>query len=175
MYLLQILQKYQPRDLSSHDREITSLHKILKTWASTCYIEIIKSGSMAKGTAISIASDVDYLISLASNCNENSGGLGGIYDSLYSKLTNSGYTVRQQNISFKINLNELEVDVIPFPQINTALRSNHPPALREGRNYKVVSEEGSEDCITTSILHNDFLTPHEASKLASAPPQGGSD
>ncbi|NBR95664.1 MAG: hypothetical protein EBT55_05110, partial [Proteobacteria bacterium] len=45
----------------------------------------------------------------------------------------------------------------------------------EGRNYKVVSEEGSEDCITTSILHNDFLTPHEASKLASAPPQGGSD
>ncbi|NBR95074.1 MAG: hypothetical protein EBT55_02050 [Proteobacteria bacterium] len=114
MYLLQILQKYQPRDLSSHDREITSLHKILKTWASTCYIEIIKSESMAKGTAISIASDVDYLISLASNCNENSGGLRGIYDGLYSKLTNSGYTVRQQNISFKINLNELEVDVIPF-------------------------------------------------------------
>jgi hypothetical protein len=113
MYLIQILQKYQPRNLSSYYLEINYLHNILKKWASTCYIEIINSGSMAKGTAISVASDVDYLISLASNCNENSGGLRGIYDSLYSELVKYSYRVTKQNVSFRINLNGLKVDVTP--------------------------------------------------------------
>jgi len=113
MYLYQILQKYQPRDLSSHYLQISILHEVLRTWASSCYIEIINSGSRAKGTAISAASDVDYLVSLASNCNDSNGGLRSIYESLYSKLTNSGYSVRQQNVSFRINLNGLEVDVTP--------------------------------------------------------------
>jgi len=64
--------------------------------------------------------------------------------------------------------------MIPFPQVNTTLRSNHPP-LEGGSKLQSNFGEGSEKRITTSILHNDFLTPHEASKLASAPPQGGSD
>jgi len=113
MYLIQILQKYQPRDLSSHYKHIYILHEELKTWASSCYIEIINSGSRAKGTAISLGSDVDYLISLTSNCNDGNGGLRGIYESLYSKLTYSGYSVRKQNVSFRINLSGLEVDVTP--------------------------------------------------------------
>lgn len=113
MYLLQILQKYKEKDLSPHSASISQLQNILQTWASSCYIEIINSGSRAKGTAIAIASDVDYLISLSSNCNENNGGLKGIYDGLYSKLTNSYHSVRPQNVSFRINLNGLEVDVTP--------------------------------------------------------------
>ena len=59
--------------------------------------------------------------------------------------------------------------IIPFPLIKTTLRSNHPP-LEGGSKLHSSFGEGSEDYITTSILHNDFLTPHEASKLASAPP-----
>ncbi|MDP3029707.1 MAG: nucleotidyltransferase [Deltaproteobacteria bacterium] len=113
MYLLQILQKYRARDLTNYSAAISQLKSTLQTWASSCYIEIINSGSRAKGTAISLASDVDYLVSLASSCNENSGGLKSIYDSLYSKLSSNYQNVRKQNVSVRINLNGLEVDVTP--------------------------------------------------------------
>jgi hypothetical protein len=81
-------------------------------------VNILDSGSRAKGTAISIASDVDFLISLTSGCNENSDGLKSIYDSLYDKLNNSYQNVRKQNVSVRINLNGLQVDVTPARKQN---------------------------------------------------------
>lgn len=113
MYLSQILQKYKARDLTSHSYVLQQLGTVLRTWASTCYVDILNSGSRAKGTAIAIASDVDYLISLTSNCNENQGGLKSIYDSLYTKLASSYQNVRKQNVSVRINLEGLEVDLTP--------------------------------------------------------------
>jgi len=113
MYLNQILQKYSGRDISGYSNELSQLHATLKTWASSCYVNLLYSGSRAKGTAISIASDVDYVVSLTSNCNENSGGLKGIYESLFSKLNGTYANVRKQNVSVRINLNGLDVDVTP--------------------------------------------------------------
>lgn len=113
MYLLQVLQKYSPRDLISYSLQISQLKSILSTWANGCYINIIDSGSRAKGTAISIASDVDFLISLKSNCNEKNGGLKSIYDSLYNKLKNDYPNARKQNVSVRIDLDNLEVDITP--------------------------------------------------------------
>ncbi len=112
-YLEQILLKYQARNLSPYSSSIVTLKSILKTWANTCYLDILDSGSRAKGTAISIASDVDYLVSLTSNCNENTGGLKGIYESLYSKISSIYSGVRKQNVSIRLNLNGLMVDVTP--------------------------------------------------------------
>lgn len=113
MYLIQILQKYQARDLINHSVAISQLKTTLQTWASSCFVEIKNSGSRAKGTAISLASDVDYLVSLTSDCNENSGGLKSIYESLYSRLNGNYQNVRKQNVSVRISLNGLEVDVTP--------------------------------------------------------------
>lgn len=113
MYLLQILQKYQARDLTLQSASILQLQNSLQTWVSSCYIEILKSGSRAKGTAISLASDVDYLVSLKSNCNENTGGLKSIYDYLFNKLDSTYKNVRKQNVSVRINLNGLEIDITP--------------------------------------------------------------
>lgn len=113
MYLQQILQKYQARDLVNYSAAISQLKSILREWASSCYVDVLDSGSRAKGTAISIASDVDYLISLSSNCNENSGGLKNIYDLLYEKLKTNYRDIRKQNVSIRLNINGLEVDVTP--------------------------------------------------------------
>jgi len=113
MYLNQILQKYNGRDISGYSNALSQLHTTLKTWASSCYANLLYSGSRAKGTAISIASDVDYIVSLTSNCNENSGGLKSIYDSLFTKLKGTYTNVRKQNVSVRINLNGLEVDITP--------------------------------------------------------------
>lgn len=112
-YLFQILQKYQARDISQYSTSISLLKSILYNWAGSCYLDVLDSGSRAKGTAISIASDVDYLVSLSSSCNENNGGLAGIYESLYSELSNKYNGIRKQNVSIRVNLNGLLVDVTP--------------------------------------------------------------
>ena len=112
-YLLNTINKYAPRNLDSYLLSIALLHASLKEWASSCYISINNSGSRAKGTAISMASDVDYLVSLASNCNENNGGLKGIYESLHTFLKGKYSPVRKQNVSFRIKIGDLEVDITP--------------------------------------------------------------
>jgi len=113
MYLNQILQKYNGRDIAGYSSALSQLQTTLKTWASSCYANLLYSGSRAKGTAISLASDVDYLVSLTSDCNENSGGLKSIYDSLYTELNSKYSSVSKQNVSVRINLNGLEVDITP--------------------------------------------------------------
>ena len=113
MYLLQILNKYAAKDLAPYAAEILQLKNLLKTWASSCYLEVKDSGSRAKGTAISIASDVDYLLSLTSDCGTNNGGLKGVYDSLHVSLLKRYPSTRPQNVSFRIDLNGLEVDITP--------------------------------------------------------------
>ncbi len=112
-YLIKILNKYSARDLSSHSSDISKLKSLLESWADSCYLNIWDSGSRAKGTAINLASDVDYLVSLSSGCNQNSRGLKSIYDGLHSKLKSNYSNVRKQNVSFRIDLNGLEVDVTP--------------------------------------------------------------
>ena len=113
MYLQTILNKYAPRSLDSYTLNILLLKADLQKWASTCFISTLNSGSRAKGTAISIASDVDYLISLTSDCNANSGGLKSIYDGLHNHLKGKYNPVIKQNVSFRIKIGDLEVDITP--------------------------------------------------------------
>lgn len=119
-YLLRILDKYRPRSLKDYAYQVSQLKSILQKWAAGCYVGIYDSGSRAKGTAISIASDVDFLVSLTSNCNENNGGLKAIYESLHSELNGHYPNARKQNVSIRIDLpgttllaDSLEVDITP--------------------------------------------------------------
>jgi hypothetical protein len=89
------------------------LQALLIKWAGGCYIDIFESGSRAKGTAISLASDIDYMVSLSNNCNANNGGMKGIYDSLFATLRASYPTARKQNVSIRIKIGGLEVDITP--------------------------------------------------------------
>ncbi len=116
MYLHQILHKYRARDPDIYT--IHELQRIIQEWASSCFVEITPSGSRAKGTAISLASDVDYLISLKSDCNENKGGLRSIYDSLYVKLKKSYPTARKQNVSIRVTINNFEIDITPARKLS---------------------------------------------------------
>lgn len=112
-YLYRILQNYTPEDLSLYSVEINQLKNILTTWASTCYLDILESGSRAKGTAISIASDLDYLVSLTSNCNDNNGGLRACYDTLFTVLNSYYPNARRQNVSVRIKIRDLDIDITP--------------------------------------------------------------
>lgn len=113
MYLETIIQKYKQRSIESYNAEILDLKIDLERWASSCFISILDSGSREKGTAISKASDVDYLVSLKSTCNYNNGGIKSIYDELYDHLKKKYKIVRKQNVSFRITIRDLEVDITP--------------------------------------------------------------
>jgi hypothetical protein len=121
----------------------------LKKWAGSCYVNILDSGSRVKGTAISLASDVDYLISLSSSCNENEGGLKGIYDSLYDFLRPKFNPVRKQNVSFRINLNGLEIDITPARK-HSGNTSDHWLHLSKANSWKQTNIQRHITDISTS-------------------------
>ncbi len=124
-YLIKMLNKYAAKSLDGNLLEIGILKLHLQNWASNCLISINNSGSRAKGTAISIASDVDYLISLKSDCTAtNNNGLKGIYDSLYSSLLKQYKPIRKQNVSFRIKIEEIEIDITPARK-HTGNSSDH--------------------------------------------------
>lgn len=112
-YLYQILDAYKGRDIQTHSATLAFIKEDLRRWAGTCFIEIVDSGSYAKGTAISNSSDIDLLISLKHDCNENFGGLKSCYKLLYDWLSKSYSNVRKQNVSVRVKFNNLEIDITP--------------------------------------------------------------
>lgn len=106
-YLSNVVAKYAASDVSNCQYYINELHSILRSWASGCYVDLKTSGSIAKGSAISLSSDVDYLVSLTHDCSNT---LEEIFNSLHNRL-NENYEIRRQNVSIGINLNGLKVDV----------------------------------------------------------------
>lgn len=106
-YLYSIINKYAANNISAYSYDINRLHSILRDWANGCYVDLKTSGSIAKGTATSLSSDVDYLVSLTSGCNST---LKEIFNSLHDCLYRH-YSIRRQNFSIGIDLNGLKVDV----------------------------------------------------------------
>jgi hypothetical protein len=117
-YLYRLLDTYRARDLSAYSQDLANLKANLKSWAQTCYLSAANSGSYAKGTAISLSSDVDILVSLTNDCHRNDGGLKKCYESLEAYLRKNYSGVRAQNVSIRINLNGLEVDITPARKLS---------------------------------------------------------
>jgi hypothetical protein len=89
-------------------------HKVFRPyiadWANGYLVDVKISGSSAKGTAVSSGTDVDFFISLTSNLNTS---LSEIYTSLYSYMSNKGFTVRRQNVSIGVDYNSDQIDLVP--------------------------------------------------------------
>lgn len=112
-YLYSILNKYQPNSFEIYSSELDLLYDRIKKRAFECFIDVLFSWSCAKGTAIRLSSDVDFLVSLVHNCDENNWWLKGIYTSLYDTLKINYSNIRKQNVSIRVNTGNLEVDITP--------------------------------------------------------------
>ena len=117
-YLQSIIEIYTPRPLDTF--KFNSLITILSNRWWDCLIEIKQSWSMAKWTAISLSSDLDLMVSLVHNCNETSWWLESIFNSLWSCLNTSYWinNVRKQNVSYRINLNWIKIDITPARKLS---------------------------------------------------------
>ena len=114
-YIETINKKYQRPigiDATTKITVFDTLEQQIKMWANCngySLTDIKLSGSRAKGTAISLASDMDMFISLSS---ANTASLGTIFNSLFTYF-NTSYLCRKQNVSVRVTYNGLNVDLVP--------------------------------------------------------------
>lgn len=111
-YLINVVNKYKLQGIDQYTETsiIYPIQKEIYKWGGEDIVDIKLSGSRAKGTAISLASDLDLFISLTSLLDMN---LRDIYNSLYNYFNKNGYSVRKQNVSIGLNFKGNKIDLVP--------------------------------------------------------------
>jgi hypothetical protein len=93
---------------------LNQLVAAIQAWANQYLVEIKPSGSYAKGTAVSGSADVDLLISLRNDVlSGNTPTLSALYHSLKNRMVAVGYVPRLQNVSIRVALPGINVDLVP--------------------------------------------------------------
>ena len=91
-YLTQIINKYRVYE-AGVKAHVNQLYPTIQNWGNQYLLEAIYSGSIAKGTAISLSTDADVFLSLSSTTQET---LAVIYETLFNALMQAGYHPRKQ-------------------------------------------------------------------------------
>ncbi len=108
-YLASILQKYAV-NIAGAEAAGQIIYPVLVKWGNVYLINAEFSGSLVKGTGISIGTDADIFLSLSSSM---PGTLADMYLTLYNALTIAGYTARKQNVSIGVKVNSYSIDLVP--------------------------------------------------------------
>ena len=87
-----------------------SLEPVLRSWAGGYLLDLGLSGSYAKGTAISLGTDVDLFVSLAHAAGPS---MKDIYWNLMRRLESSQFHPEAQNVSIGVRIGGVRVDVVP--------------------------------------------------------------
>ncbi len=87
-----------------------TLTPIIRKWAHDTLLGVIPSGSFAKGTANNSGTDIDLFISLSQDVTET---LKVIYNKLFGRMQEAGYSPTRQNVSIHIKVNGYDVDLVP--------------------------------------------------------------
>jgi hypothetical protein len=93
-----------------------TLEPRIREWAGNFLSSVSPSGSFAKGTANRSGTDIDLFISLSSDTTET---LKDIYESLFKKMSQSGYSPKRQNVSINVKVNGYDVDLVPAKRQDT--------------------------------------------------------
>lgn len=111
-YLANIIQKYKAPDIDAFTDILllNPLRDIIKDWAGDNLSSIVVSGSRAKGTAISLSSDLDWFISLKSDTTDT---LSWIYNTLFNAIEQNNVKARKQNVSIGIEYAGYKIDLVP--------------------------------------------------------------
>ena len=108
-YLIGILQKYAVNTVGANAAGQT-IYPVLQKWGGDYLNSAEFSGSLAKGTGVSIGTDADIFLSLSSS---TPGTLSDIYLTLYNAVTAAGYTARKQNVSIGLEVSGYSIDLVP--------------------------------------------------------------
>lgn len=108
-YLLDILHKYAV-NVTGAEAAGNSIYPVIQQWGNSYLVKTEFSGSLSKGTGISIGTDADIFISVSST---TPGTLADLYGTLYTAVSQAGYVARKQNVSIGITVNGYKIDLVP--------------------------------------------------------------
>jgi hypothetical protein len=119
-----------------------TLEPAIGQWANRFLLSVSPSGSFAKGTANRSGTDIDLFISLSPDTRET---LKEVYESLFTRMREIGYTPKRQNVSINIRVAAYDVDLVPakhqgFPGTDHSL-------------YRRRADTWTKTNITTHINH----------------------
>lgn len=128
-FLMNVVNSYKQSTLFSGDEDqvFNDLKYIVNSWfnvlcqknskAYCITMEIMRSGSREKGTAIKGKSDMDMFVSIS----DTNGyfALRELYDDLYDYLKKNGLKVRRQNVSIGVVIKGYDIDVVPARKVNS--------------------------------------------------------
>jgi hypothetical protein len=86
------------------------LYPILQRWGNGYLLNAEFSGSLAKGTAVSVSTDADVFLSVSS---ATPGTLADMYNTLCQAVGDAGYPVRRQDVSVGTSVNGYSIDLVP--------------------------------------------------------------
>lgn len=86
------------------------IYPVLEKWSNGFLNKAEFSGSLAKGTAISLSTDADIFLSLSST---TPGTLADMYETLCSAVSTAGFPVRKQDVSVGTTVNGYSIDLVP--------------------------------------------------------------
>lgn len=150
-YLISILKKYEVNTVGAKAAG-NSIYPIIQKWGGKSLLSAEFSGSLAKGTAVSIGSDADIFLSLSSTVTET---LENIYDSLHKELTLAGYTARKQNVSIGITSNGYSIDLVPGRRISQ-YGNDHSLYVRKLQSWKKADVKNHISYIQSSNRLNEI-------------------
>jgi hypothetical protein len=93
-----------------------SLMPLIREWAGDVLRDVQPSGSFMKGTAILSGTDIDLFISISEHSTET---LQDIYEKLFRRLNERGYSPKRQNVSINIKVGSYSVDLVPAKRQNS--------------------------------------------------------
>ncbi|SOC89933.1 Nucleotidyltransferase domain-containing protein [Ensifer adhaerens] len=116
-YLWNILQREQvDNGLYSPVRNCQqTMLPLLQQWGGGFLVDVMASGSFAKGTANKSGTDIDLFVSLSETTPET---LKDIYTKLARRMEELGFKPRLQNVSIGIKVGSFDVDLVPAKRQN---------------------------------------------------------
>lgn len=108
-YLSQLLASYAVNTTAAKAAG-NQIYPILQTWGNGYLNRAEFSGSIAKGTGISLSTDADIFLSLSST---TPGTLEEMYTSLCNVVIAAGYPARRQDVSIGTTVNGYAIDLVP--------------------------------------------------------------
>ncbi len=108
-YLRGLVQKYAVNAKGAKAAG-NQIYPVLEKWGNGFLNNAEFSGSLAKGTGISLSTDADIFLSLTSTTPDT---LAEMYETLCRAVSSAGFPVRKQDVSVGTTVNGYSIDLVP--------------------------------------------------------------
>lgn len=135
-YFRSVLAKYSV-NINGAKAAGQAIYPVLARWGSGYLTSADFSGSLAKGTGVSLSTDADIFLSLDP---ATPGNLAQLYQTLYNAVVAAGYPARKQEVSIGTKVNGYSIDLVPGRR-QSLMGSDHSLHRNKGQTWTQTNVE----------------------------------